>query len=232
MNRSEFVRVWARRWPAVFRILLTLSANGYLPRRIYRHWLSQALLPDVFPNGVRFWAGPYRLFVHPQVADICHALHHVSAGVFSQALRTGMVIVDVGANVGYYTLLAGKHLRGTGHVHAVEPAPDNLAVLKRNLMLSRLGNVTVHPYAAGRRHERRTFYLTEWGGTHGLYGSDFSRLVGQMEVSVVPLDEAIQSTVDLVKIDVEGAELEVLDGMKRILRENPSLSLFVEGTRR
>ena len=232
MKRSDLLRALVRRCPYPFRALLTLAANGWLPRRIYggisRHWLGQLLLEDLFPLGVRVWSPPLRLYVSPLVAHTHGQVHRLDRRVFLQALAPGMTVIDVGASSGFFTLLAARTMGATGHIHAVEPSPRALARLERNVRLSKARNVTIHPYAAGRRRERKIFHVTTGGGTDGFHGSDFSPTVETIDVSAVPLDEVIASPVHLVKIDVEGAEIEVLTGMTRILSESPALALLVE----
>lgn len=75
-------------------------------------------------------------------------------------LRPGMVAVDVGANIGLHTLQMARAVGPQGRVYAVEPAPDNLKYLKRNIALNRLSQVEVLPWAASSEHGIQEFYLT------------------------------------------------------------------------
>jgi FkbM family methyltransferase len=138
-------------------------------------------------------------------------------------------VVDVGANIGYNTCYAARRVGPGGHVYAIEPAQDNLAVLYANLFANRLANVSVLPYAAGRRHEINQFFLRgEVSAVNSLFPDNFYAAVTEtVEVLTAPLADLIPVTPDLVKIDVEGAELDVLHGMGRLL-EAPSLRLIVE----
>jgi FkbM family methyltransferase len=141
----------------------------------------------------------------------------------------GATVVDVGANIGYNTLYAAHRVGMQGHVYALEPAQDNLAVLYANLFANNLTNVTVLPYAAGNQAEIKKFFLRgEISAVNSLFQDNFyADITETVEVMAAPLDDLIVETPDLVKIDVEGAELEVLEGMQRMLH-SPTIRLIVE----
>jgi FkbM family methyltransferase len=145
------------------------------------------------------------------------------------ALSPGATVIDVGANIGYNTVYAARRVGPSGRVVAIEPAADNVAVLRENIAANNLPNVVVLPVAAGRGHEERTLFLR---GDHSAVNSLFERSIyasvtGVEPVRVAPLDDLVDADVDLVKIDVEGAEVEVLLGMTRLL-QLPRIRLIVE----
>jgi FkbM family methyltransferase len=145
------------------------------------------------------------------------------------ATDRGGTIVDVGANIGYNTVYAAKRVGPGGRVVAVEPADDNLVVLRRNISANGLANVVIHHAAAGRVHETRDFFLRgDISAVNSLFpDSVYATVTRVAKVRVEPLDDLVPGEADLVKIDVEGAELDVLAGMPRLLR-NPGLTLIVE----
>lgn len=153
------------------------------------------------------------------------------------AVQPGATVVDVGANIGYNTLYAARRVGKQGRVYAVEPAQDNLAVLYANLLANSagqgrdngIGSVVVLPFAAGRSHEIRDFYLRgDTSAVNSLYPESFyAEVTAAIQVAVAPLDDLVPGQPDLVKIDVEGAELEVLGGMGHILQA-PNVQLIVE----
>jgi FkbM family methyltransferase len=149
--------------------------------------------------------------------------------LMQQFLRPGAVVVDAGANIGYNTVFFAERVGAGGRVFAVEPAADNLVVLQDNVTRNGLSQVTVLPVAAGRRRETRSFYLRgDVSAVNSFYEeSVYADVTGVVPVPVEPLDDLIAGHVDLVKIDVEGAELDVLAGMTRLLR-SPSICLVVE----
>jgi len=145
------------------------------------------------------------------------------------AAGRGATIVDVGANTGYNTVYAAALVGATGRVIAIEPAADNVRVLRDNVAANHLTNVVVHAVAAGRTHEIRDLFLRgDVSAVNSMFPeSMYATVTGIDRVPVAPLDALVEGEADLVKIDVEGAELEVLGGMTRLLR-SPRLQMIVE----
>lgn len=141
---------------------------------------------------------------------------------FMQSLvKPGMVIYDIGANIGIHSLiLACEH--PDCQVHAFEPETLNFWKLLRNIELNKLKNITAHPIAAGAKREIR--YLSLQGYLSGLGQHSLQKTVSSLTtpVEVWGLDSYIRKQKiprpDLVKIDVEGFELQVLKGMTHQLK--------------
>jgi FkbM family methyltransferase len=149
--------------------------------------------------------------------------------LFDAVLRPGATVVDIGANIGYNAVYAATRVGASGRVIAIEPAADNLAVLEQNIAATGLRNVTVRRAAAGRDSGTRDFFLR--GNTSAVNSffpeSCYAAVTGVVQVPVAPADDLVDGDADLVKIDVEGAELDVLAGMSRLLR-HPRITLIVE----
>jgi FkbM family methyltransferase len=134
------------------------------------------------------------------------------------------VFIDVGAHVGYFTLLAGRRVGPTGTVLSIEPNPFAWEQLERNVERSHLQNVLVEHTACGESRAVVQLYLHAESNSSmaSLYSGKASG-AGTVEVPCTTLDHLCRERglqrVKLVKIDVEGAELFVLRGMKGIMRE-------------
>lgn len=127
-----------------------------------------------------------------------------------RAVREGDIVVDGGANIGYFTLLLSRLVGPTGKVIAVEPSPPNLAKIRRNLEINQITNVEVVPKALWSESGKTLdFHLTEYGGYDSLTKTD--RTVETIQVETVSLPELISFQVRLTKLDLEGSELEVLN---------------------
>jgi len=143
-----------------------------------------------------------------------------------------MVVIDIGAHVGYYTLLAAKLVGPTGKVYAFEPEPGNHSTLQKNIQLNNYQNIVATRIAVSDRRGRASMYLTSLdSGRHSLFQHGLPKL-GSTQVETTTLDWFLESQdaprVDLIKIDVEGAEVDVLDGMHQLLIRSPDLKLIIE----
>ena len=141
-------------------------------------------------------------------------------------LRPGDVAVDVGAMIGYYTVILAKHVEADGRVFAFEPDPDNFALLESNVELNGYANVTCTQAIVGSAGGRGTLWRAPSNrGDNHAFPSDGRTTV---EVEMVALDDVIDEPVDLVKIDVQGYEAFVLAGMRGLIDRSPQLAMLVE----
>ena len=149
--------------------------------------------------------------------------------LLDRLVRPGAIVVDVGANIGYNTIHAALRTGPSGRVLALEPTPDTLSVLRNNVDASGFLNVEIAPVAAGRTAGTQEFFVRgPRSAVNSLFpDSRFASVTSVLPVPVMPLDDLVDGGADVVKIDVEGAELDVLEGMTRILR-TPRASLIVE----
>jgi FkbM family methyltransferase len=150
--------------------------------------------------------------------------------VVKALLQPGDTFVDVGANVGYFTLLGSRTVGPTGHVYAFEPVPATRSDLATNLRLNDATNVTVFEHALSNSPGQATFSVgpVDHRGTSSL--RSLTNSTEQITVATARLDDllSVQGKVSLIKIDVEGAELLVLEGMTTCLgRDRPDLIIEV-----
>lgn len=144
-------------------------------------------------------------------------------------LRPGHVFFDVGSNIGFFALLASREVGPSGEVHAFEPVPRIADAVRRNAALNEMTNVRVHTVAVADADGSADLVLAGHPGGATLSAQDVPPdATGVARVKVVTLDRLVgDGTVplpDVVKIDVEGAEMQVLDGMAQLLRtRRPSL---------
>lgn len=150
-----------------------------------------------------------------------------TVALLRRLLRPGMTVVDVGAHVGYYTRLFSRLVGATGAVYAFEPHPRNFSLLEHNT--KRLTNVVRISLAlSDREGETRLFESAQATGGHSLLASrgPYTR---EIAVRTTSLDEWVgERDIDLIKLDVEGAELEVLRGARKMIGRARRLALIVE----
>lgn len=164
----------------------------------------------------------FNLLDHPALLLGRYEPHVVAA--MRRHIRAGSTVYDIGANIGYLTALAAR-LAGTGHVVAFEPDPANAELLQRNIRQNRLANVEVEPRAVtcdGRPIQLATYAYSLVNhivsGTQPA-ASDARVLTGESVALDTFVYEEGHQAPGVIKIDVEGAEREVLAGAERVLRE-------------
>jgi len=142
---------------------------------------------------------------------------HSKRIVFERTVTEGSTCFDVGAHVGFYTLLASELVGPKGRVFAFEPLPRNVAYLRRHLELNRTGNVTVFEAAVSDSAGQASFEEAE--------SSLMGRLSpgGGLRVKTLALDGLLSKgeipSPNFIKIDAEGAEMHVLTGAQRLLAD-------------
>ena len=136
-------------------------------------------------------------------------------------LQPGQIVVEVGAYIGYYAMRAAELVQPDGHVIAVEAVPENIKLIKENLRINRLNNVTVVEAAAWKEKSTLTFH---WEGHQA--GSLLPNIVRNKTKLTVPansidniLNELNIFSVDFIRVQVNGVELDVLQGMHNTLEK-------------
>jgi FkbM family methyltransferase len=178
---------------------------------------------------------PARVGRHRLVVDPGDTLRLYSKGVyepfetslFEQEVRSGDVVLDLGANIGYYTLIFASRVGPAGHVYAFEPDPENAELLRRNVELNGYRNVTAVEAAVSDEQQTLTLYLSDESKAHRIYDAGGGR--GTATVEAVRLDDWFAqhgetARIDIVKMDIEGAEGLAFAGMRGLVaRTRPRL---------
>jgi len=155
-----------------------------------------------------------------------------TVNIFNQIIKPGMVFLDIGTHVGQYTLLASKLVGPDGAVHSFEPDPDTFAHLALNVSMNNLQNVHPVQAALSGKNGWADFYLSSSGymGTNSLRTPSYHS--GEVcKVRTITLDSYIKENniakIDVMKLDVEGAEIDILQSSLNILKDMKPL-LVVE----
>jgi FkbM family methyltransferase len=137
----------------------------------------------------------------------------VSAAIES-VVKPGDTVVDVGANIGYVTLLAASAAGPAGEVIAIDASPGNFDQLRRNILANSLANIQAHNLAVSEKRETLKLYFGQDGncGRASTRWREGAKL--EAEIQAVPLDEILtpaqRQAVSLIKIDVEGMEISII----------------------
>jgi FkbM family methyltransferase len=154
--------------------------------------------------------------------------------LFWNSFGSDTVFVDVGANIGYFTLLAGSkiHAGGAGRVIAVEPNPECCALIERNLVINwSMCEIALHKVAVGA--DNGEVWLASpadrAANAHVSLGGEENG-ERKFRVPLAPLDALVPDglKVDILKIDVEGHELSVFQGAQRVIAQSPDIKIVME----
>lgn len=140
--------------------------------------------------------------------------------ILKQNIHLGNTVLDIGANIGYYTLIMSKLVGSTGKVYAFEPEPKNFEILKKNIELNKLDNVILEQKALSNIDGVTYLQLSKDSGQHRL--SDHG-----VKVESITLDSYFGGGIDFIKMDAEGSEYKIFKGMKNALK-NKNLKIVTE----
>lgn len=217
------LRIWGR----------SLIAPGYHYIAVERYGARLAgreLLHAKLPNGCRI-----RCDLHDHVQRhqwFFGAYEPIESYIFCKLLRPGMTVVDAGANVGQYTLLASTILGPTGSVHAFEPVPENFRRLSECVHLNDLANVSLNRVALWHEATTLRFDLpADEPNNAGSYCVVAEASRGKLiEAQALRLDDYVASAkidkIDLIKMDIEGSEPFALQGARATLERDRPIILM------
>lgn len=201
------------------------AAHSRAVPRAIREALRRGRIVDVPNVGLMRLNGYDHTQAFPQIFGVWEPGVERLARSF---LGTGDTAIDVGANVGYYTLLMARAVGPSGHVFAFEPSPVTIERLRENVHLNHLENVTLFQTGAS---DHRGHAGLSCGSIRNQGRSSMVRGEAEYQVPVAPLDELVApdvwSRTRLVKIDVEGAESAVIAGMNEGLERLPRRSAIL-----
>jgi FkbM family methyltransferase len=149
--------------------------------------------------------------------------------IFKKHIRTGDVFLDIGANIGYFTLIASKIVGNEGKVYSFEPDTTNFSILNKNVELNNCKNVTLVKKAVSDKTGKSDFYLDKNDlGKHSIFNLDQGK---RIEIETVKLDDYFRNysgKIDLIKMDIQGAEWLAIRGMKNMLEKNEKVKIYTE----
>ncbi len=241
-----------KRWAGIAALSVLIAALLFVARESRPMLLARFALERarggsacvIEVEGVR----PFRMFLNPESLVMTPFIlreriwEAQESKLAVRSLREGDVAVDLGANVGYYTLLAGKLVGDAGRVYAFEPDPVNFALLERNVRLNGLRNVVLEQRAASNANgDALLFANPRFRGDSRLYdvpaGEPIATLLGidepreTVEVKTIRLDDYFtgrETAIDFIKIDTQGAEAVILEGMRETLLRSTDLVMALE----
>ncbi len=145
-------------------------------------------------------------------------------------IKKGMKVFDLGANIGLFTLHFSKLVGEEGHVYAFEPDPELFRILETNVSINKLDNVSIFPLAVSNKSGIANFSLNAVQDGDNRLDST-TRTQNRIKIETVSLDDFCEQKkikVDFLKMDVQGSEPKVFEGMKKSISLNPNLKIITE----
>lgn len=224
LKRWGFVLLQIRGTTAADQWVLIRSALAapFLSLKNLRGWQDPVLLADAQVNV----KGVGKFFVRKRCDDLWHVLPWREKKIVAQLrqhLRPGDCFIDAGANIGFYSVLAAQLVEPTGTVLAIEMMPDTAAMLKKNLRLNQLENVSIKQVALSDESGQKISVAVDFEkyGQASIITSSIDEDKIQVEVMSCTLDEVTEDvdSVRLVKMDLEGAEFDAIVGGSLLLNK-------------
>ncbi len=132
-------------------------------------------------------------------------------------IKPEMTVLDIGANIGYYSLMMLELMGNKGKLIAVEPSPSNIEILRKNLLLNKYNDIEVHNAAISDENGTKKFFLSEMSNLNTLNYTEKKslNLTGEtINVKTLTVPQIMEGrNLDLIRMDVEGHEVEVLNGL-------------------
>ena len=150
--------------------------------------------------------------------------------VINKLLKNSMNVINIGANVGYLTLLLAKLVGPTGKVFAFEPYEKNVKFLQKNIEKNGYKNVEISPIAVSNKNGKAQLWLKPSAAWHFISDKKIPGLK-KIDIESITIDSFLanrKTPIDLVVIDAEGSEQYIMEGMKQTIKENPDLEIIAE----
>lgn len=150
--------------------------------------------------------------------------------VAKKKIKKGDIVVDIGANIGYYTLIFARCVGSEGTVFAFEPDPRNFSLLKKNVEENGYKNVVLVDKAVSDTTGKARLYICKSNaGDHRTYDADDNRQA--IDIQTVSLDDYFKEyngKIDFIKMDIQGGEAKAIAGMSCLLKKNNCIKLLTE----
>ena len=150
--------------------------------------------------------------------------------LFKNNIKPDDIVIDIGAHIGYYTLIAARLVGQKGKVYAFEPNPDTFQILKRNVKENGYKNVVLINKAISDKDSEAKLFLNKSNtGDHRLYDSKDNRKF--VDVSTISLDSYFRDKnkkINLIKMDIQGSEVKAFKGGLKTIRKNKYIKIITE----
>lgn len=211
----------------VFKILAGHGIGKPLPVRVVNRFILSRLKSPIAE------VGGHKMFLDSM--DILRlsirGVHEpLVTELVEKEVKKGDIVLDIGAHIGYYTLIFAKLVGEEGKVYAFEPEPTNFSLLKKNVEINGYENVVLIEKAVSNENGKIRLYLSKSNtADHRTYDSHDGRRY--IEIESIRLDDFCKNNdwkIDFIKMDIQGAEAGAIQGMLNILKRNNNIKMVME----
>lgn len=150
--------------------------------------------------------------------------------LIKQHVKVGDTVIDIGAHIGYYSLLMAGLVGQRGNVIAIEAHPKNFELLQKNIELNGYENITAINKAASDTKKEISLYLDKSGSARHSIIKDNSYCSKPITIEAAKIDDLVTTPIDFVKVDIEGAEILALKGMQNTIKRSEKMVIISEFT--
>jgi len=220
-----------RRWlilaayPFAKAVAIHIPGGRKLARRVY----------DLMTRDAECWVNVHGVPLLVNIHDSGIGSHLFLGGRYAlarvseirEAVKEGDVVIDIGANIGYFTVLLANLVGQEGKVYAFEPDPRNFDLLQRTIERNGYSHVIAEQKAVSNKAGEFLLYQTQSWAASALTPTGH---VGTVKVQVITLDEFLSNEghIDFVKMDIDGSEPLAIEGMAQLIQRSPHLQVLAE----
>ena len=190
----------------IYSIQKYIMRKRYVIRKIHNYRMVLDLYDDGLSRTLMFFGA----------RELDHKL------ILERELKEGMTLLDLGANIGYYAVMESKLIGDSGFIYALEPHPSNVSLLKNNIQLNNMDNmIEVHQMAGSNKTGIEKLFFSEKSNLHSLIEDKNSN--GEMiniPTTTIPDFCKGRRKIDFIRMDIEGYEVEVLEGLIPALKDD------------
>jgi FkbM family methyltransferase len=221
-----------------YLLLSKIWDSSMIGKGTLSRFLSKFLIPNPKDAIISKTIYGFDLLINPAIDNgVEHSLYYFGTyekgtlNFIKTHLTEGQIFFDIGANIGLMSIFASYCVGKSGKVYAFEANPETAKLLKYNIELNNISNINIVDKAAGNNTGKITIY-NHWTGNRG--GATLIKPDKETEsfevdlIKIDTVDEYLSINIGMMKIDVEGFEMDVLKGLEKILRKDNPPKLIVE----
>jgi len=166
---------------------------------------------------------------HDEYLKILFEDSSIMAKFVKNNIKKGDIVLDLGANIGYWTCLLAELVGKNGHVYAFEPEPHNFQLLKKNVEINKYQNVTLEQKAISNKNGKTNLFISDVKTDHRIY--DWSGNQESIEVDMIQLDDYFVNNkinIDYIKSNLQGADFAAVQGMRHLIKNSKNIKMIVE----